>query len=529
MDLAELIADLSDTAAYPEPVEAVEVRQTHISVVFLAGQHVYKIKKPVALGFLDFSTLERRRHFCHEEVRLNRRLAPDVYLGVVPVARFAEGTLRVEGPGEPVEWAVKMVRLPETATLLSRLRRGELDRHTIDQLARAIARFHASAEANVHTQAFGRFAVVAGNARENFTQSTGHIGTTISQRIFERLRDRTEAELTRLKPMIEARADRGVPRDTHGDLHLDHVYLFPDRPPPGDLVIIDCIEFNERLRYADPVADAAFLVMDLCFHGERELAAALANEYFRAAGDADGRALLAFYTAYRAMVRAKVEGLKFAEMEVPAADRATTLQRAKAYWRLALGELENPGQQLCLVLVGGLPGTGKSTLARGLADAHDFTVIRSDVVRKELAGAGRSSATEFGEGLYSPEATRRTYDECLQRAERLLFEGQRAIVDATFRDEAQRQRFLESATSWGVPGLLLMCQANPDVARRRLKDRRSDVSDADWSVYRQAAAAWEPAGPFVRRRLTVIDTDGLPQDALARAEKVLQTSQLIAS
>src|SRR5438034_1293400 len=177
-----------------------------------------------------------------------------------------------------------------------------------------------------------------------------------------------------------------MPRDTHGDLHLDHVYLFPEKKPPADLVIIDGIEFNERFRYSDPVADMAFLVMDLRFHGYHDLAQAFADAYFQAAGDEQGRTLLPFYTAYRAAVRGKVEGFELLEKEIPAAERAAALERARAHWLLALGELEQPAQKPCLVLVGGLPGTGKSTLAQGLAQRAGFQVIRSDVVRKQLAG-----------------------------------------------------------------------------------------------------------------------------------------------
>src|SRR5262249_55918449 len=192
------------------------------------------------------------------------------------------------------------------------------------------------------------FAVVARNARENFEQAAAQVGATISRAVFDRLRALTEDALARLRPVIEARAARGVPCDTHGDLHLDHVYLFPDRPPPGDLVVIDCIEFNERFRFADPVADMAFLVMDLAFRGRRDLARAFAAEYFRAAGGAEGRALLPFYTAYRAAVRGKVEGFELTEKEVPQAERAGALARARAHWLLALTELEEPNRRPCL-------------------------------------------------------------------------------------------------------------------------------------------------------------------------------------
>ncbi len=520
MELPRLIEALSDPAAYPYSVRSVKVRQTHISAVFLAGPRAYKVKKPVNLGFLDFTTLAKRRHFCAEEVRLNRRLAPDVYLGVVPVTRAGDG-LQVEGAGEVVEWAVKMQRLPDEATLERRLERGVVAVPHLEALARTVAGFHARAEAGKHVAAFGRFAVVAGNARENFAQSVGRVGTTVSPAVFARLRALTEEALTRLRPLIEARAARGVPRDTHGDLHLDHVYLFPDRPPPGDLVIIDCIEFNERFRYADPVADAAFLAMDLAFHGRRDLARAFAETYFRAAGDAEGRALLPFYTAYRAAVRGKVEGMELGEAEVPDAERAAALARARAHWLLALGELEEPGRRPCLVLVGGLPGTGKSTLALGLAEHAGFTVLRSDVVRKELAGVRAEAPAGFGEGIYSPEWTERTYAEMLRRAEGLLFEGRRVLVDASFRAEGHRRAFLQAAARWGVPAVLLLCRAEPETVRTRLQARRGDASDADWSIYQKTAERWEEPGPLTRAAVREVATGGSPEQALASGLAIL--------
>jgi uncharacterized protein len=529
MDLIHLIQALSEPSAYPHPVSGVEVRHTHISVVFLAGNYAYKIKKPVELGFLDFSTLEKRSHFCTEEVRLNRRLAPSVYLGVVPVARHGP-KVEMEAQGKVVEWAVKMERLPETATLQSRLARGEAGPKLMKALARKVACFHAQAAAGDHISVLGRIEAVARNVRENFEQAAPQVATTISGAVYERLRSLTEEALTSLLPLIERRANRGVPRDTHGDLHLDHVYLFSDRKPPDDLVVIDCIEFNERFRFADPVADMAFLVMDLSFHGRPDLARAFSESYFRASGDGEGRALLPFYVAYRAAVRAKVEGFELSEKEIPETERAAALARARAHWLLALGELEEPNRRPCLVFVGGLPGTGKSMLARGFAEQTGFCLIRSDVVRKELAGLADDSSGQmsapFGEGIYSPEWNERTYRECLRRAEVLLFAGKRVLVDASFREEKWRRAFLEAATGWGVPGVFLLCQSDPETVRARLQARRDDVSDADWSIYQRVAESWQEPSLLTGQNLWEIPTRGAREQALSRALKVLRRLHL---
>jgi aminoglycoside phosphotransferase family enzyme/predicted kinase len=515
MDLPALIAALSRPDAYPHPCPGgVVVHQTHISVVFLAAEYAYKLKKPVDLGFLDFTTLQKRKHFCEEETRLNRRLAADVYLGVVPVTRDGSG-LRIEGPGEVVEWAVKMRRLPEEASLGWHVRQGKVEPGAMEVLAGRIAEFHRSADSGPHISASGRFAVVAANARENFEQSRNQVGTTVSPSVFDRLRILTDESLNRLRPLIEARAARGVPRDTHGDLRLDHVYFLPD-----GLAVIDCVEFNERFRHADPVADVAFLVMDLLFAGRRDLARVLIDAYFRESGDEEGKSLLPFYVAYRATVRGKVEGMKLAETEVPEWDRSAALRSARGHWLLALEQLEEPARRPCLLLVGGLPGTGKTTLARGLASAAGFEVIRSDVVRKELA----PGATP--EQLYSPAWIERTYSECLRRAERLLFDGNRVIVDAMFREQAQRKAFLALANRMGVPGFLIVCETPAELIRARLAARTDDASDADWAVYQKAAGQWEPLGIGVERRTVRIDTSRM-EEALDRAQGELRRHGLL--
>ena len=398
MDLAQIIEALSDPAAYPDPVErGGGPPDPHLGRSSWPAPIVYKVKKPVELGFLDFGTLAQA------PALLRGGGAPQpppgartVYLGVVPVTcathgRAGGGRRRGRRVGGEDAAPARRSHPPEPAPARGGRSRGGGGPGAQD---RRLPRPRRGRPADRRASAASRWwpATPARTSSSPWPRS----GTTVSRAVFARLRALTEEALARHRPLIESRAERGVPRDTHGDLRLGHVYYFPDREPPGDLVILDCIEFDERFRFADPVADMAFLVMGLNLQGHRDLARAFAEAYFLASGDGEGRALLPFYTSYRAAVRGKVEGLKLARPEIPEADRAAALTKARGSWLLALGELEAPSRRPCLVLVGGLPGTGKSTLARALAERAGFRVIRSDLVRKELAGVRRHGAGPVG-------------------------------------------------------------------------------------------------------------------------------------
>jgi aminoglycoside phosphotransferase family enzyme/predicted kinase len=544
MPLTDLIAGLRRPEAFAYPTGTpVEVLQTHVSVVFLVGEDVYKLKKPLDLDFLDYSTLARRRHFCELEVQLNRRLAPEVYLGVVEIRRDADGALQVGGPGELVEYAVHMRRLPDEATLGSRLARGEVDRATMRRIGGKVLGFHRAARRGPDVSAWATFTAVAANARQNFAQLAG-LGL-IGEKLLTRLERWTEEALNRHHPVIEGRARRHVACDTHGDLRLDHLYLFPERPPPRDLVILDCIEFSDQFRCADPIADLGFLVMDLRRVGRSDLADALIDGYFaaydqplagrqdpitadsaisavRAVSEerAEGRALLPFYTAYRATVRGKVDAMKAAEPEVDAEAAAAALRSAHRHLLLALRELQPPGLRPCLVLVVGLPGTGKSTLARALA-AEGFVWVRSDAVRKQLAGLAPDSPASAppGEGIYSLAWTERTYERCLDLAGAALRDGERVVVDANFKAAAQRAPFVALARALGVPVQLLECTTEPEVVEERLSRRTGDVSDAGVEIYRRSCGQWEPIADDLE--VSVIDTSGVPEAAVSAAFSAL--------
>lgn len=520
------MVELSRPEAYEEQVDRVEVVQTHISIVFLVGDRVYKLKKPVDLGFVDYGTLERRRACCHAEVELNRRLAPDVYLGVVPITSH-RGRLRVGGrSSEALEWAVEMRRLPDDERLASLVARDAVERPLIEDLGRRLAAFHGAARRGPDVARWGALEVVAGNCRDNVADVRPLVGVGVSSTVLDRIARLTEEALSDLGPRIEARAAAAC--EGHGDLRLEHVYVHGDERRI-ELRIIDCVEFSEKLRCGDPASDLAFLAMELVRAGRRDLADALAAAWCEASGDAGAAALLPFYVAYRAMVRAKVDGFTARAPEVPAAQRERAVARARGHALLALGELAPPRHRPALLLVAGLPGTGKSVLARALSDAADLVWLRTDEVRKALgraAGVGSIRGGAWGEGLYAPAWTERTYARCLGLAELAWFEGRRVIVDAAFASEARRRAFLDAARAWGVRAVLLHLVAPAEVACDRLDRRVGDPSDADRATHERMAAAWEPFGPGAARVARTIDASGSPGAMLDQALAALRAAGL---
>ena len=496
---------LNRASSYPQATGPVTVKQTHISVVAILAELVYKLRKPVRTPFLDFSTLELRRDDCQREIALNRRLAPDVYLSVVPIARHGAG-IAVDPPvvtDEVVEWAVKMRRLPAESTLLQRLRTGQLSSDVIERLAQRIADFHQHAEATPEMAAFGRSERVLENALDNLTEAIAHPIGPLHPGVLTRIRERTRVLGRSLAPLMDRRALGGWIRDTHGDLHLDHIYWFPEHSRHDEFVIIDCVEFNERFRYADPIADMAFTCMDLGFRGRRDLAQDFARSYFEATRDEEGRQLLPFYSAYRAAVRAKVESIQARESEVPVEEREAARQRATAHWLYALGELSEPHKRPALILFCGLPGSGKSTLARTLLDSGPthIRLIRSDIVRRELHRMTPDIER------YGPAMNDQTYTACIDQAREALLLGQRVLVDANFPLESRREPFVDLADALAIPCVFVQCVVREEVALSRLAEREGDASEADGRVYEIVSSRWESPGPRICERTITIDTD----------------------
>ncbi|HSP96300.1 MAG TPA: AAA family ATPase [Candidatus Dormibacteraeota bacterium] len=450
MPLPPIVETLLDPGFYPHTPADVELRQTHISYVFLAGDQVFKLKKPVRFAFLDFTILERRRHFCREEVRLNRRLAPDVYLGVRALRRDGDSYRWTdEGDARAVEYLVHMRRLPDDRTLDRCLRRGAVDVATIDRLAALLVRFHRGAEVGDEITANGSIAAIERVLRQNYEGTAPFHGVIISAADDAAIQRFARDFLVRNEALFRRRqAERRI-RDGHADLHADHVYL--TEPP----VIVDCVEFSPTFRWCDVASDLSFLTMDLEYHDRPDLAARLVARYAALSGDAELARLVPFYACYRAYVRGKVDSLKSAEEDVDDAERERARESARRHFALAYRYTW--AYSPALVVVAGRSDTGNSSVARALAARTGFGVIASDAVGKEPAGL---AATEHAGGCQRDERHaaamgERTDAELFARARWQLAAGAGVILDATFHLRTGCEEARRLAAAAGVPFLLV--------------------------------------------------------------------------
>ncbi|MFZ1982831.1 MAG: AAA family ATPase [Desulfatitalea sp.] len=514
----EISAALRDPQFYPHPVDHVELRETHISLVALAGEFVYKIKKPLDLGFLDFTSLEKRQYYCRQEVALNRRLSRDIYLDVVTITR--DDRYHLQGSGTVVEYAVKMRRLPDAAAMGRLLTAGRLEEAAVNALAQRLARFYAEARQDGETAAVGSWATVRRNCEENFAQLEPHAGAAIDRRRFDIVRAATRAFLYRRKTLFDRRIADGHIRDGHGDLRSDHVYFHGN-----EIQVLDCIEFNDRFRFGDVAADLAFLAMDLDFIGFPATADAFLTAYVAATGDSDLYTLIDFYKCYRAMVRLKVNCFRLEQ--VAPGQRLPLAQEIRRYEEMAYGYALRYSRPV-LWLVCGMPATGKSTVAEALAKHLDVAVLQSDVVRKELFGykALEAQVNPFEEGIYSKHASGLTYGRLLLLAQEQLAQGRAIILDATFGSRRRREEAVRLARDMDAGVIFIECTCSEATIKARLaaRESRQGVSDARRHHFEQFKAAFEPLDELPREHYLRIDTEeaaeGNMPKILAAAERI---------
>lgn len=490
--LPPLIQQMLDPAFYDHPVQApITLLQTHISYVLLTGEYAYKVKKPANFGFLDFTTLDKRQHFCQEELRLNQRLSPELYLAVLPIYQTPPETYQFTpiDTGEIAEYTVKMRQFPQEGLFSALFQQGQLTQAQMETLGQQVAVFHAQAATNEAIAAYGSLAAVQQVDENNYSLSEQFIGQSQTQEQFEQTRTFTRGIFAEHPDWFAARQATGKIRECHGDLHLNNICLYN-----GAIQVFDCIEFNHEFRNIDCLYDVAFMVMDLEFQGRRDLANRFLNTYLEQTGDYDGAVLLPLYLSMRAYIRGNVNSLALNDPAIAPEEKTAFLERAKAYYTMAWDYTQRPRGAIYFMV--GVSGSGKSTVARELAQRLNAIHIRSDAVRKHLAGIPLlergADATDFGGGIYTPEMTAKTYDQLQSLGLQLAAQGWTVILDAKYDRRDLRQSLITAAQTANIPMTVLNCVAPVEVIRDRLQQRQGDIADATAEILEAQLAAAEP-------------------------------------
>lgn len=484
-----IMAFLAMPSSYPHGPREVRSIQTHISSVFIASPFVFKMKKPVNFGFLDFSTLEKRHHFCRRELELNRRLCPDVYVAVTPIYESDAGFSFDDEDGEIVEYAVKMRELPQGWFLNELLAKGSIGESEINRVISCLHSFYEAQNPSREIEEWGAPEKLKISTDENFAQVEPFMGKTISPAAFETVRHFTNAFYVANDGLFRERIEQHRIRDGHGDLRLDHVHI-----TPGETTIFDCIEFNDRLRFIDIANDLAFLAMDCDFEGRPEVGQMLLGNASREFGDPGLLEVADFYKCYRAFVRGKVESIEMSSTEPSAA--AEHGKRATCYFRLAL-RYAVAGSRPLVVVVMGRVGTGKSTVAKQIGGELDWPVFSSDRIRKTLAGVPlpERTAPNLKGMVYSERMTDRTYEELLKQGLAALAIQGGVILDATFSTREKRDLLQDACAGAGVSVQVIELEAEQNDIANRLKARdqnAEEISDARMEDLEMLIAAYEP-------------------------------------
>jgi len=511
--MPSLIEDLQSPDAYPPPrPAAVELRTTHASWVFLTGPEVWKIKRPVNFGFLDFSTLEKRRAICADEVRLNAQLAPGVYLGVEPVVRGPDGH-RI-GAGDPVEFAVHMVRLPDEDAALPLLRAGRLSVAHLRALAARLGAFYAGLPPLTDEGATAAFARAV---TQNFEQLRPFAGTNVSGEALAAMESQQTTALARALPRLHAREAQGFVKECHGDLRLEHVY-FPGGRADAVPVCIDALEFNRALRVIDVGLDVAFFAMELLGEGRRDESEDFLAAFAQASNDFALYAPLDLFVGYRALVRAKVACIVAADSGTPAEKRRRKIEEATRLFALAERSSRPVGPAPWLLVVMGLPGTGKSTLAQALGATLHVPVVSSDATRKHLGGVPPTARAPAA--LYSDDFSQRTLQQLLRSADDVLGSGRGVILDGTFRKAADRAAVRRLAATAGCPLLFVQTICDEAIVRERLRVRQqsASVSDADAAVFETLRQQFEPPVELPAAEYLIVDSARPAPEPVAQVE-----------
>ncbi|MBH8551267.1 AAA family ATPase [Nostocaceae cyanobacterium CENA357] len=495
--LPALIEQMLQPGFYPHAVtEPIQLVQTHISYVLLTGDYAYKIKKPANFGFLDFSTLEKRQHFCQEELRLNQRGAAELYLEVLPATQIGE-QYHLGGTGEPVEYVLKMRQFPQESLFSNLFEQGKLNETHLEELGRVVAQYHAKTTTNDYIRSFGEVFQVRAAFDENYEQTEKYIGGPQTQVQFDETKAYTERFFAERQELFQSRMQNDYIRECHGDLHLRNIALWQDQ-----ILLFDCIEFNEPFRFVDVMFDIAYAVMDLEAQQRKDLSNAYLNTYIEQTGDWEGLQVLPIYLNRQSYVRAKVTSFLLDDPGVPTTVKEEAAKTAAKYYKLAW-EYTKPKQGQ-LILMSGLSGSGKSTTAKYLARQLAAIHIRSDAVRKHLGGIPLSE--RGGDDLYTAEMTQKTYARLLELGTILANQGFSVILDAKYDRQQLRQEVIEQAEKYQIPLKIIYCTAPVEVIKERLVNRTGDIADATVDLLASQIQQAEPSTDSEKPYTQVWDT-----------------------
>lgn len=507
--IQELIKFLKSRESYPHAPDMVKHVQTHISNVFIAPPFVYKTKKRVDFGFLDYSTLEKRKYYCDQEVELNRRLCSEIYLGVEAVVSDGNQLKLVPqkeltNEHHVVDYAVKMKLLDETWFLHSYIERGELSHEPLDRVADKLADFYDSQSPDASVAQYGNIEKIKFNTDENFEQTEQFVDDTIRSEAFNAIRYYTNLYLKHNETLFQKRVRENRIVDGHGDLHLEHIHV-----SPGGVCIYDCIEFSERLRYGDQAVDLAFFAMDLDYNEKWKESRYFIEQMSEKLDDPELASIIDFYKCYRAYVKGKVKSMKSAEDEVDEADREEAKRIARVYFNLALRYALIGTHPVILICMGRI-GTGKSTLARSLGDVLNVEVYSSDKIRKELAGLPLEErpADDIRKKIYSADMSRKTYGMLIEKAKDTIQNGRSVILDATFSTVTGRRNLIEELEKIGAEYLFIEAVAPDEIIKSRLKkrDESPTISDARLEDFEMLTERYDEPDEIEPGKLVSVDT-----------------------